>query len=88
MQPGASADCPGVRDVFFPQLLVQPHVGQEVCDPPAGRVGHIQLGDFVLKQMIVLMAEKDPYRFLLGVRCESTRRSKDFITTERLVCSH
>ena len=46
---GTSADGPGVRDVF-PQPHVLLPVRQEVCDPPAGGVGHVQLGELVLQQ--------------------------------------
>jgi len=31
----------------FPQPHVLLPVGQEVCDPPAGGVGHVQLGELV-----------------------------------------
>lgn len=32
---------------MFPQLHVLPPVRQEVCDPPAGGVGHTELGELV-----------------------------------------
>ncbi len=46
---GSGADGPRVRDMF-PQLHMLPPVRQEVCDPPAGGVRHIQLGELVLQQ--------------------------------------
>jgi len=46
---GTGADGPGVREVF-PQPHVLLPVRQEVCDPPAGGVGHVQLGELVLQQ--------------------------------------
>ncbi len=44
---GSGADGPRVRDMF-PQLHMLPPVRQEVCDPPAGGVRHVQLGELVL----------------------------------------
>ncbi len=35
---------------MFPQLHMLPPVRQEVCDPPAGGVRHVQLGELVLQQ--------------------------------------
>ncbi len=46
---GTGADGPRVRDMF-PQPHMLPPVRQEVCDPPAGGVRHVQLGELVLQQ--------------------------------------
>ncbi len=50
---GTSADGLGVQDMF-PQLHMLPPVRQEVWDPPAGGVRHVQLGELVLAQSIKL----------------------------------
>ena len=42
----SGADGPGVRDLCS-QLNALLPVRQEVCDPPAGGVRHVQLGDLV-----------------------------------------
>ncbi len=45
----SGADGSAVRGMF-PQLHMLPPVRQEVCEPPAGGVRHIQLGELVLQQ--------------------------------------
>ena len=45
----SGADGPGVRDLCS-QLNALLPVRQEVCDPPAGGIRHVQLGELVLKQ--------------------------------------
>ena len=45
----SGADGPRVRDVCS-QLIALLPVRQEICDPPAGGVRHVQLGELVLKQ--------------------------------------
>ena len=44
---GSGADGQAVGDVL-PQLHMLLPVRQEVSDPPAGGVGHVQLGELVL----------------------------------------
>ena len=46
---GSDADGLVFRDMF-PQLHVLLPVRQAVCDPPAGGVRHVELGELVLKQ--------------------------------------
>ena len=46
---GSSADGLGFRDMF-PQLHALLPIRQEVYDPPAGGVGHMELVELVLKQ--------------------------------------
>ena len=53
----SGADGLGVRDLCS-QLNALLPVRQEVCDPPAGGIRHVQLGELFLKQggMMVLKA--------------------------------
>lgn len=46
---GTGADGSGVRDVFSQLHVLLPH-RQEVFDPLASGVGHLQLGELVLQQ--------------------------------------
>ena len=59
---GTGADGSRVRNVF-PQLHMLLPVRQEICNPPAGGVRHMQLGELVL-QMMVLKAELKSNRIL------------------------